>query len=76
MSHDIPERNQTEIALWESERRLRRQNRILMKLARRKTLNAGDLNGAIREITEAAAHTLEIERASVWLYNEDRSKMH
>jgi PAS domain S-box-containing protein len=76
MSHNIPECNQTEIALRESERRLRRQNRILMKLARRKTLNAGDLNGAIREITEAAAHTLEIERVSVWLYNEERSKIY
>lgn len=69
MSQEITSRKQAEIALRESEERLRRQTQILMKLARRKTLNGGDLNAAIREITEAAAQTLEIERVSVWLYN-------
>ena len=69
MSQEITERKIAEIALRESEQRLRRQNKILMTLARRKTLNRGDLNAAIREITEAAAETLEIERVSVWLYN-------
>ncbi len=69
MSQEITSRKQAEIALRESEQRLRRQNKILMTLARRKTLNRGDLNAAIREITEAAAQTLEIERVSVWLYN-------
>jgi PAS domain S-box-containing protein len=69
MSQEITERKQAEIALRESAQRLRRQNKILMTLARRKTLNRGDLNAAIREITEAAAQTLEIERVSVWLYN-------
>jgi PAS domain S-box-containing protein len=69
MSQEITSRKQAEIALRESEQRLRRQTQILMKLARRKTLNQRDLNAAIREITEAAAETLEIERVSVWLYN-------
>ena len=69
MSQEITARKQAEIALRESEKRLRQQNQILMKLAQRKNLVGGDLNAAIREITEAAAQTLEIERVSVWLYH-------
>lgn len=73
---EIIERKRVETALRESERRLREQNNVLVELARRKTLNLGDLNAALKEITEAAAYTLKVERASVWLYNSDRSKIH
>lgn len=72
---EIVERKRVEKVLRESERRLREQNRVLVELARRKTLNLGDLNAALGEITEAAAYTLKVERASVWLYNDDRSKI-
>ncbi|MFB2919542.1 MULTISPECIES: GAF domain-containing protein [Aerosakkonema] len=75
MSLDITERKRVEIALRESERRLRQQNRVLMELAKDKTINSGNLKTAIQKITEAAAKTLEIERASVWLYNSDRSRI-
>jgi GAF domain-containing protein len=54
---------------------LRRQNQILMKLARSPSLGSGDLDAALKEILEAAAQTLETERANVWLYNEERSKI-
>ncbi|HEY9848282.1 MAG TPA: PAS domain S-box protein [Leptolyngbyaceae cyanobacterium] len=75
MSQDITEQKRVEIALRESEKRLRKQNNVLMELAKRKTINSGDFNAAIQEITEAAARTLEIERTSVWFYNQDRSKI-
>ncbi len=73
---EIAQRQLAEAALRESKRRLQEQNMVLMELARRKTLSLGDLNAAVREITEAATNVLGIERASVWLYNDERSKIH
>ncbi|MUL38497.1 response regulator [Gloeocapsopsis dulcis] len=73
---DITERKRAEAALHESKRQLQDQSAVLMELARRKTFSCGrNLNVAIREITEATTNTLKIERASVWLYNDDRSKI-
>jgi hypothetical protein len=72
---DITERKWAEAALSESKKRLQQQNMVLMELARRKTLSLGDLNTAVREITVAATNTLGVERVSVWLYNDNRSKI-
>jgi diguanylate cyclase (GGDEF)-like protein/PAS domain S-box-containing protein len=73
---DITERKRAETALYESKRQLQDHNAVLMELAKRKAFSRErDLNAAVREITEATTNTLKIERASVWLYNEDRSKI-
>lgn len=73
---EIVERKRVEEALRVSEKRLRKQNQVLVELARRETLNFGDLNAALEEITKAAAFTLDVERVSVWLYNDERSKIY
>ncbi len=87
---DITERQQAEMALrrteaqnreflkalQESKARLRRQQTALMDLAKSQPLYSGDISAAFSEITKTAVHTLEVERASVWLYNSDRSKIH
>jgi len=57
----------------ETEDRLRRQNRVLVDLARDHTLHAGNLDIAVRAITEAVAETLEVERVSVWFFDETRT---
>ena len=73
---DITQRKQTEAALQKRENCLRKQSRTLVQLARSKTLlQQGNLNAALREITEAAARTLEVGRVSVWLYNQDHSNL-
>lgn len=72
---DITERKRAEITLQNSESRLRRQSHALLDLASRKTLVSGDLNAAMREITEVATETLDVERASIWMYNEERSSI-
>ncbi len=59
-------------ALRDSERQLRQQNKVLVELARKQATNRGDLNAALRDVTEAAAHTLKVN-ASVWLYNAART---
>ncbi len=73
---DISQRKQTEATLKKRENCLRKQSRTLVELARSKTLlRQGNLNVALREITEAAARTLELERISIWLYNQDHSNL-
>ena len=60
----------------ETEGRLRRQNSVLVDLARRPSIQSGDLHAALREIAEAAAHTLEIDRVGVWFFTPDRHAIH
>ncbi|MBW4687848.1 MAG: PAS domain S-box protein [Komarekiella atlantica HA4396-MV6] len=74
---DIIERKQAQEALQvrENGRSRRKQSQTLVQLAKSKTFQQGNLNAALREITETAAQTLLVERVGVWLYNEDRSKI-
>ncbi len=64
-----------ESLLRETEERLRRQNQVLVELARRRSSHQGDLGEAVREITEAAARTLELHRVSTWLFSDDRRSL-
>lgn len=73
---DITELKRTEKALHESEKSLRRQNEVLIQLSRSRLLENGSLDATLKEITEASARTLDVARVNVWLYNEDRSKIH
>lgn len=72
---NITKRKQVEEALQRRENCLRQQSQTLVQLARSQTFQQGTLQDALHEITEAAARTLAIERVSVWLYNEDHSRI-
>ncbi len=72
---DITGNRQVEEALHKKEICLRKQSKTLIQLAKSKALQQGNLKAALREITEAAAQTIEVERVSVWLYNIDHSKV-
>ena len=62
-----------ETLLREAERRLRKQNSVLVDLARRPAIHAGDLLPALREIAESAAAMLDVERVGIWFFTPDRS---
>jgi len=66
---------QAETALRQSAQQLRKQNVVLMELARNKALHQGDLKIALRKATEATSRTLNIERVSVWLYNDTQTEL-
>ena len=72
---DITERKAAEAALRERERRIRRHQEGLMALAKCESLYTGDLKSALQNITQIAAIALRVERASVWFFNDDRSKL-
>ncbi|MEH2251898.1 PAS domain S-box protein [Nostoc sp.] len=75
LARDITEHNQAQKALQIRENNRRKQSQTLVQLTRSKTFQQGNLNAALREITETAAQTLLVERVGVWLYNEERSKI-
>ncbi|MUH00455.1 PAS domain S-box protein [Scytonema sp. UIC 10036] len=72
---DTTTQKQAEDVWRERENCLRGQSQTLVKLARNQTFQRGNLKAALEEITEAAARTLEVVRVSVWLYNQDGSKL-
>jgi len=59
--------------LREREHIVRKQNEMLMELAKCKELYSGDLADLLQVITEATARAVEVERVSVWLYEGDHS---
>jgi diguanylate cyclase (GGDEF)-like protein/PAS domain S-box-containing protein len=61
-----------ETLLRETERRLRKQNSVLVELARRPSIHSGNLAEALNDIAEAAAETLEVERVGIWFFTRDR----
>jgi PAS domain S-box-containing protein len=55
--------------------KLRNHNRVLTQLAKSPALHQGDLKAALKEITEAGVQNIEVERASVWLYDNAKTKI-
>ena len=75
LQQEIYVRQQAEAALLKSANTLRNQNVVLMQLARNQALHQGNLKAAIQEITEQTANNMEVERVSVWLYEEIGAKL-
>lgn len=74
--HDISDQRRHEEALVAKQRRLKTQSDALVALARGMSVQSMDIREYLHDITEAAAHTLNVARASVWLYGPDRSHLH
>jgi diguanylate cyclase (GGDEF)-like protein len=58
-----------------TERRMRRQQAGLLKLLADDRITQLPVDEAFRRITEVAGRTLEIERTSVWLFDESRARI-
>jgi PAS domain S-box-containing protein len=57
------------------EQQLSTHNLVLVNLSRSSAIEEGDVSAAFEQITVAAAHTLEVERASIWVFSDDRSEI-
>ena len=62
--------------LQRREQQLRRQQKILIDLTKNKALNLGDFITAVQNITEIASQTMDVERVSVWLFDNTKTKLH
>ncbi|PPS45870.1 EAL domain-containing protein [Chroococcidiopsis sp. TS-821] len=67
LEHSIEEQRQ-------SQERYHKYDKVLAELAKHKMLDCSDLHINLQEITEAAAHTLAVERVGVWLYDDELYK--
>ncbi|MEG3927979.1 MULTISPECIES: GAF domain-containing protein [unclassified Microcoleus] len=72
---EIKERIAAESALRERETRLTEQQNGLLELAKNSSIYEGNISEALREITQMATLTLNVDRASIWFYQEDKSAM-
>jgi PAS domain S-box-containing protein len=72
---DVTDRKCIERELEDREKKLKRQNEVLLELASGRILEQGNLDAALREIAEAAARTLDVERVNIWLYDDTRSRV-
>ncbi len=70
LEKEIVERKRVEKIQFESEERLRAQNKTLLYLTAHESLHGGDLQASLEVIVPAAARTLRVERGSVWLLDE------
>ncbi|MEG4575470.1 GAF domain-containing protein [Microcoleus sp. N3A4] len=72
---EIRVRIAAESALRERELRLTEQQIALLELAQNSSIYEGNIGEALREITQMATRTLNVERGSVWFYREDKSAL-
>ncbi|WP_199245722.1 GAF domain-containing protein [[Phormidium] sp. ETS-05] len=75
LEKEINQRNRVESALRNSEKRLRMQQSAMVELAKNKNFYEGNILEAMKAICRISGQTINVERASVWFYNEDQSKI-
>ena len=67
---------QSNFLLQRREQQLRSQQKILIDLTKSKALNLGNFIVAVQNITETASQALDVERVSVWLFNNTKTQLH
>lgn len=73
--YDITERKQKELLLLEKEQKNRKQMQTLFELSRSQALRKGDFREFIKTATWASASILDIERGSVWFFDEKEESL-
>ncbi|NOX87780.1 MAG: PAS domain S-box protein [Calditrichaeota bacterium] len=75
LEKEIAERKKIELELHKRDKRLQRQNEYLSELSSNKILMSGNLTAALGKINRACAAALEVERVSVWIFDESFAKI-
>lgn len=69
---DISELINAEKKAIEIQENLKKQNKVLVDLANKKTIFSGSFTESAKEIAKAAAQTLNISKSSVWIYHPEK----
>jgi len=72
---DITKRKNAEMRLRKSEKTFEKQRDAIALLATNENLAAGDIQNAKKLLTETVSDILNVERASIWLFSEDKSNL-
>ncbi len=73
IARDISERKRSELIEQRRASSLQRYQHALLELTKSEAVSGGDLAQAFQAVTKIGCRALEVERSSIWLYNEDRS---
>ncbi len=73
--HDITERKQAEEMNRKSAERAKRQSRLIAELTIDKSIVDSPIDEALQVIANRVAATMETDRASIWLLNNDNTKL-
>jgi two-component system, sensor histidine kinase and response regulator len=72
---DLFEEQNCDSVLSVTEQRLRKQQKVLIELSENRVFYSGDFDTALFTLTEASADTLDVERISIWFYDETKTKL-
>ncbi|WP_395741765.1 PAS domain S-box protein [Prosthecobacter sp.] len=75
VQRDITARKEAADRLWRSNLRYERQHIALARMIRGGVMQAVHLETAFRLIVEEIAHAMEVERVSIWRYDQSRSSI-
>lgn len=70
LKNEIDEHKKSEKEISENKNRLQRQNKALHKVTKCFKLGNDNFTKTISKVTEIASETIEVDRVSVWLYDE------
>jgi len=73
---DVSARRQAEESLVARDEMLQKNSMTIGELSRSTNITSGDLEAALKEITEAASRTLDAARASIWFFNDEHNQLH
>lgn len=75
VQRDITARKDAADRLWKSNLRYERQHIALARMIRGGVMQAVQLDAAFRLIVEEIAHAMDVERVSIWRYDQSRSSI-
>lgn len=75
IKHDIAQKNKDGESSDETQNRLRKNIKIFIELMTQRDLFLGNVKETSERITEAIVQAFDIERASTWFYNQEKTQI-
>ena len=70
---DITERKLAEEAVFQSQERARAQRNAIARIAEDEAISSDGFTGSFKKLMEEIALAIQVERASIWLFSEDKT---